>query len=181
MELDRNTLGPTLFPYRSIRLMHLSKSFPALLLLPIVTLGGMPLQARAAIAPAAGLETVPQAVMTSSPVQPAHQLIARQNVKRIQFAPGKSAATAQNSVIRGDQDVYLLGARKGQTMTLSITSLENNAVFEVLTPPDAQGKRRSLKQEVTTWKGVLPANGDYLVVVAGTRGNATYKLQVTIK
>lgn len=121
--------------------------------------------------------------------QPHPELVTAQNtaqvgtrkVKRIQFAPGKNSATVQNAVVRGDRDVYLLGAQKGQTMTVTISAVEQNAAFDIVTPPDAQGKRRTLKQEATTWKGILPANGDYQVVVGGTRGNATYKLTVTIK
>jgi hypothetical protein len=120
---------------------------------------------------------------------PSSELVTAQNtaqvgtrkVKRIQFAPGKSSATVQNAVVRGDRDVYLLGAQKGQTMTVTISAVEQNAAFDIVTPPDAQGKRRTLKQEATTWKGTLPATGDYQVVVGGTRGNATYKLTVTIK
>jgi hypothetical protein len=36
-------------------------------------------------------------------------------------------------------------------------------------------------QETTDWKGELPRNGDYVIVVGGTRGNATYTLEVTVR
>lgn len=59
---------------------------------------------------------------------------------------------------------------------MKITSLEKNAVFNVIAP---DGK--TIKQEATTWSGKLPANGDYQIIVGGTRGNASYELTVEIK
>ncbi len=96
---------------------------------------------------------------------------------RVKFATGTSSTTIKNSVVRSDRNTYLLGAKSGQLMNLKITSLENNAVFDVLSP---DGK--TVKQEATTtWSGKLPANGDYQIIVGGTRGNATYELTVEIK
>jgi hypothetical protein len=62
-------------------------------------------------------------------------------------------------------------------MILRITSTEDNAVFDVIPP----GSDRPLATEVKDWTGELPATGDYRIVVGGTRGNATYKLEVTIR
>jgi hypothetical protein len=62
-------------------------------------------------------------------------------------------------------------------LIVHITSLENNAVFDV----DAPGGRRTLAQETTDWTGELPRSGDYVISVGGTRGNATYTLEVTIR
>jgi hypothetical protein len=61
-------------------------------------------------------------------------------------------------------------------MTLSLTSLDQNAVFDVQAP-DGQ----YLKQEATSYRGELPRTGDYSVIVSGTRGNAEYTLDVTIR
>jgi hypothetical protein len=71
---------------------------------------------------------------------------------------------------------YLLGAQKGQTMTLGITSAESNAVFDVVGPGG-----KLIKSEATTWSGPLPADGDYAIIVGGTRGNATYELTTQVK
>jgi hypothetical protein len=81
---------------------------------------------------------------------------------RVKFATGASSTTIKNSVVRSDRNTYLLGAKSGQQMNLKITSLENNAVFDVLSP---DGK--TVKQEATTWSGKLPANGDYQIIVGG--------------
>jgi hypothetical protein len=95
---------------------------------------------------------------------------------RVQFAKGSSSKVIKDSVVRGDRHIYLVGAKKGQQMNLKISSLEKNAVFEVTAPGG-----KTIQQEATTWNSKLPANGDYQVVVGGTRGNANYELNVEIK
>jgi hypothetical protein len=95
---------------------------------------------------------------------------------RVKFDRGASSKTVKDSVIRGTRDIYLLGANKGQQMNLNITSLEDNAVFDVVSP-----NGQILQQEARSWNGTLPQNGDYQIVVGGTRGNATYELTTAIK
>lgn len=96
---------------------------------------------------------------------------------RIRFARGRTTKVIQDAVVRGTRDRYLLRARAGQTLIVHITSIENNAVFDIQTP----GGRRTLAQEATDWTGELPRSGDYVIVVGGTRGNASYTLEVTIR
>ncbi|MGB6295412.1 MAG: hypothetical protein WBF90_04405 [Rivularia sp. (in: cyanobacteria)] len=95
---------------------------------------------------------------------------------RVKFDRGTSSKTVKDSVIRGTRDIYLLGANKGQQMNLNITSLEDNAVFDVVSP-----NGQTLQQEARNWSGKLPQKGDYQIVVGGTRGNATYELTTEIK
>lgn len=107
---------------------------------------------------------------------------AKEFQKRLQFPPGKSGSTVEGAVVRGDRDVWLVGAGKGQTMTVKVTSLESNAVFQIDPPGSAEFvKGAGEMDDATTWKGKLPANGDYRIIVGGTRGNASYKLSVEIK
>ena len=101
--------------------------------------------------------------------------------KRIKFAKGKSSATVSNSVVRGDRDTYIVGAREVQTMRVRITSLENNAVFQIR---DALGNYlpgAGEEDDATNWSGELPVAGDNEIIVGGTRGNASYKLTVSIR
>lgn len=99
--------------------------------------------------------------------------------KRVRFARGRTTAVLKNSVVRGTADRYLLGARKGQQIIVHITSVENNAVFDIYTP---QGDTLAGEGEDSTdWSGTLPQDGDYVIKVAPTRGNATYTLEVTIR
>jgi hypothetical protein len=106
-----------------------------------------------------------------------------QGVKqKIRFARGESSATVHGTVVRGDRDRYYLGASKGQTMSVKITSEEDNAVFQIYLP----GEEKALKgagdgDDATNWSGELPADAEYVIVVGGTRGNATYTLKVSIE
>lgn len=102
-------------------------------------------------------------------------LIAAGVKKRIQFPKGESSAKVSGAVIRGESDVYTLNAKADQTMNLSISSTEANAVFKLVDP-----NGNTLAEDVTSWSDTLPLTGDYQVFVAGTRGNAEYTLQVSI-
>ena len=99
--------------------------------------------------------------------------------RRVRFARGRTTTVIKDAVVRGTRDRYILGARAGQTLIVHITSLESNAVFDIY----ARGGKQVLDgaQETTDWTGELPHSGDYVIEVGGTRGNATYTLEVTIR
>lgn len=100
----------------------------------------------------------------------------------IRFASGASSGSVEGTVIRGDRDVYTLDARKGQRMTVTITSEEDNAVFQLYPPGSEEGLDGADDgDDATQWKGDLPQSGRYRVVVGGTRGNASYTLTVRIR
>jgi hypothetical protein len=101
--------------------------------------------------------------------------------KRIKFAKGKSSATVSGGLIRGDLDTYILGAGTGQTMRVSITSLEDNAVFQVMDDDGNYLDGAGEEDDATNWTGKLPWKGDYKIIVGGTRGNASYTLKVSIQ
>lgn len=105
----------------------------------------------------------------------------REFIKRVEFARGKSSVTLSNSVIRGDRDTYIVRAKKGQKMSVKITALENNAAFTIAAPGKRYMEKAGELDDQTSWTGTLPTSGDYKIKVGGTRGNATYKLTVTIK
>lgn len=97
--------------------------------------------------------------------------------RRVRFPRGRTTKVIKDAVVRGTVDRYILGARKGQTLTVHITSVEDNAVFDV----HRSGSKAKLAEESTDWTGELPRTGDYVVEVGGTRGNATYTLEITIR
>ena len=101
--------------------------------------------------------------------------------KRIKFAKGKSSATVSGAVIRGDLDTYIVGARSGQRMMVRIAALEDNAAFSVKGPDGEFLDRAGEMDDATNVVLSLPQNGDYRIVVGGTRGNSSYKLTVAIK
>ena len=101
--------------------------------------------------------------------------------KRLRFARGKSSTVVSGAVVRGDRDTYTLGARAGQILGVKIASNEKNAVFQI---QDSDGNFLTgvgESDDATNWSGKLPIDGDYKIIVGGTRGNASYRMTVSIK
>ena len=103
----------------------------------------------------------------------------KSRTRRIRFERGRTTTVIKDAVVLGTRDRYLLRASAGQTLIVHITSLEDNADFNIYRP----GSRRPMAgaSEATDWTGELPRNGDYVIEVGPTRGNATYTLEVTIR
>jgi len=99
--------------------------------------------------------------------------------KRLRFPAGQSSTSIDSAVIRGEMDRYILGAKAGQSMKVTITSLEYNAAFQI-SKPDG-GEVPGATSDASKWSGTLPVSGDYVITVHGTRGNATYKLAIAIQ
>jgi hypothetical protein len=102
--------------------------------------------------------------------------------KKVRFARGRSSIAIGGAVLRGDRDRYYVGAKAGQKMTVKITSVEKNAVFQIY----FAGEQESLPgagdgDDAMRWSGELPADNEYVIVVGGTRGNATYALTISVK
>lgn len=94
----------------------------------------------------------------------------------IKFERGKFGKTVKGAIVRGTVEKFWVGAGRGQKMTVKIKSLENNAVFRVV------GDGGTLSpEEATHWTGTLPIQGDYLIEVGATRGNASFDLTVEIR
>jgi hypothetical protein len=101
--------------------------------------------------------------------------------KRIKFAAGKHSAVVSGAVIRGDEDTYILGAKEGQVMAVKITSVEKNAVVNIKGPDGEFLQDASDSDDATDVSVDIPQTGDYKIHVGGTRGNASYKLTVSIQ
>lgn len=108
---------------------------------------------------------------------------ADQDPVRIRFARGASAGEVSGSLVRGQTARYAVGARAGQRMRVRITAPEENAVFQLYAPgrPRTALPGAAEGDDARTWSGRLPASGDYLLVVGGTRGNASYRLRMEIR
>ena len=102
-------------------------------------------------------------------------------VSRVRLARGDAVATLRGAVVRGDVDVYILRANARQIMNVTISSTENNAVFQIEGPGGAELAGSRPGDDIMNWSGELSRSGDYRIVVGGTRGNATYKLIVSIQ
>lgn len=89
--------------------------------------------------------------------------------KEIKFAKGKHEASIQGSARYARSYVYTLGAKAGQTMTVSVAAKNRELTFSVIGPDD-----ETLEGAfgVAEWSGELPLNGKYSVVVVMNDENA---------
>jgi len=99
--------------------------------------------------------------------------------QRVRFARGRTSTVIKGSVVRGTRDNYILGASSGQMMYVHLTSREKNASFTIYVPGRSDVLASAV--DVTDWEGSLPFDGDWIIEVGPTRGNATYTLEVTIR
>lgn len=114
-------------------------------------------------------------------------LVVAQGIRqeRVTFKPGASSATLQGS-IKGNETVdYVLGAKAGQTMTVTLKTAHGANYFNVL-PPGSEAAIAIGANLDNRWNGTLPASGDYRIRVylmrSAARRNetATYTLTVGI-
>ena len=115
--------------------------------------------------------------------------------KKIFFATGSTRGMAGGHVQRGARDLYSLNASAGQYMTVTLTTPDDNAVFQIYEPGTTLGRDAdgilefhgaSLHvagdgNDATRWSGRLPRTGTYLIAVGSTRGNARYSMDVRIE
>lgn len=97
------------------------------------------------------------------------------HTQRVQFTPGESATVLEDAVVLGDRNVYVINAQGGQRLLLNLSSSEDNAALDVISPSGSVLVRESTQEDL-----VLPQTGDYQVLVGSTRGNASYTLTVEI-
>jgi hypothetical protein len=106
---------------------------------------------------------------------------------RVKFPPGRTTVILKGKTTGGpsesggmDPITYVLRARKGQQMTLRLTSAKKNAVFGIYAPgmePVETG------QNATDWSGPLRKSGDYEIIVfpSDEMTNTAFTLEVTIR
>jgi hypothetical protein len=126
---------------------------------------------RVAIAAAMLVLAAPAAV----PAQKAEAL-------RIEFKRGAYGATL-NDKVRGDEEAeFVLDARQGQRLTITLTSVpDKSAVFELFAEGDYDHK---LEQASVRYSGVLAKTGDYFITVkrpAGAKGTSRFRMAVTVR
>jgi|TARA_B100001094_G_scaffold40336_1_gene34999 hypothetical protein len=97
--------------------------------------------------------------------------------EEVRFNPGTFGVTIEGGVLRGETGpVYGLVAAEGQTIDITLTSLEENGIFNLAAP---DGK--VLVNESTTFTTELPATGLYLISTGGIRGNVSFTLEIAIR
>jgi hypothetical protein len=97
--------------------------------------------------------------------------------RRIQFKRGMSSTTVQGKASLAMPDIYLVGARAGQTITLQLTAPRKSVRFSLMSP-----KTESLVFDIQrSWTGTLPETGDYTILVDGDEKGSTYSMTISIK
>jgi hypothetical protein len=78
-----------------------------------------------------------------------------------------------------DPIAYVLRARKGQQLTVHLTSAKKNAVFAIYQP----GMTLIEGVSGTDWSGTLPKSGDYEIMVSpeDEATDTTFTLEITIR
>src|SRR2546423_14892864 len=108
---------------------------------------------------------------------------------RIEFKRGTTSTTI-SGVVRGDEEAeYVLSAKKGQRLTIKITSApaKSSAFYILGKGNDGLDLDFTLGRDYDSnfnYSGVLPATGDYLITVkrqAGTKGTSRYRMTITIR
>jgi len=104
-------------------------------------------------------------------------------VEQIRFAAGASSATVKGS-ITGDKTVdYKLGARAGQTMSVTLKTSNPSNYFNVL-PPGSESAVFIGSTSGNEWTGALEADGEYTVRVylmrSAARRNAKANYTLTV-
>ena len=102
---------------------------------------------------------------------------------KIEFKRGTTSTTI-NGVVRGDEEAeYTLAARRGQRLTIKLTSTPvKSSVFQLLGPEnDTLGLEYDANFD---YSGVLPKTGDYFISVkrpTEVKGTSRYKMTITVK
>jgi hypothetical protein len=111
------------------------------------------------------------------------------------IATASASCTVGGRAQRGDRNLYSVNAKAGQTMTVTITTPDGNAVFQLYEPGTTIGRDndgllefhgKALHgaadgEDATRWSDRLPKSGSYLIVVGSTRGNARFSMDVKIE
>ena len=109
--------------------------------------------------------------------------------ERIRFAAGATGTTIEARIEGYELVEYLLGARSGQVMTVSMRTDNPSSYFNIFAPGTTPAHDAAMfigSIEGTAYEGVLPADGEYLIQVYLMRNAArrdevaNYSLEVTI-
>ncbi len=125
-------------------------------------------------------ETNDQAVVDNTPTKIEAPQCFKDKVNdrgEIKFASGASSGTVNQSVLRDEADLYRFDANEGQKWALTLTSLENNAIFNLYAPTTGS---ITTQNDLGGLNGVLEESGTYEICVLSSARNATYELVLTI-
>ena len=102
---------------------------------------------------------------------------------RIEFKRGAASTTISDSVRGSEEAEYVLSAKKGQQLSIKITSTPlKSSVFQLLgEDQDTLGLEHDANFNVSI---VLPKDGDYFINVSRPterKGSSRYRITITVK
>jgi len=97
--------------------------------------------------------------------------------RRVQFKRGMSSTTVSGKVSIALPDMYLIGARAGQVMTVQLTAPRQSVRFMIMSSTTSQ----MIADNRRTWTGTLPETGDYHILVDADEKGGTYSMTISIK
>lgn len=106
--------------------------------------------------------------------------------ERVQFKPGANSAVIEGSISGYETIDYVLGAREGQYMNISMATDNTSSYFNILMPGEEEEAMFIGSTSGTQYEGILTQSGDYKVRVyimrSAARRNevANYLLEMII-
>lgn len=102
---------------------------------------------------------------------------------RIEFKRGSTSTTVRDAISGSVEAEYVFAARKGQRLTIKLTSTpRRSAVFDLKAPDNAD---LGLEFDANyNYSGTLPVTGEYLIIVVRPTtapGKSSYKFTITIR
>ena len=147
---------------------------------PVVGVDGVSRRAMVLMGAGTALAALAPAATRAQPGIPSEQ---------IHFPKGSTGATLKGTLKGRDPDTrdYLLVAKAGQTMTVTMQTASTSAYFNVM-PPGSSGEAIYVGETTgqMSWTAALPADGQYTIRVylnraASRQGkSASYTLKVSI-
>lgn len=100
----------------------------------------------------------------------------------IRFPKGSASTTVAGRVDRGVSDRYLIRARAGQTMTISLDSADSRMGFDVFVTTGLEARPVTAADELqTAWSGRLPRGDEYYIDVRSRGAGGAYSFHVRIE
>ncbi|GAB4531925.1 MAG: hypothetical protein Tsb0014_15860 [Pleurocapsa sp.] len=128
------------------------------------------------------------ATLTTSSITLLTPALAQEEIRqeRVQFKPGTSSTVVEDSITGYEIIDYVLNAREGQYMNVSMATDNSANYFNILAPGEDEVAMFNSSMGVNQYEGVLPKSGDYKIRVymmrSAARRNevANYRLEMII-
>lgn len=99
--------------------------------------------------------------------------------QHVRFPKGHNSATLRSEVSQRKAILYVVGAKTGQSMTVSLNG-DAKTRFDLSGPKDKDGQ--TMVNGATEWSDTLPDTGDYRILVfTDSRVASPFRLKITIE